>query len=99
VVIWTAFTLLVVIGMKYYTSVEMRKLERRLDTAKNGLQEVKEKLQIAEDKQRSVETEEQIYQARLKFMKEIIQDIQFRQTSNQQDEQVLVPGSMSPPTF
>lgn len=99
-IVWTLFTLIVVVGVKYYTSVEMRKLERRLETVKNGLQQMKDRLQAAQDRQKSVESEETMFVERLRVMKEIIQDIQFRLTTTDEFEtQRLVLDSAPPPNF
>lgn len=99
-IIWTLFTLLIVVGVKYYTSLEMRKLERRLETVKNGLHQVKDQLQSVQDRQRSVQSEETLFEDRLKVMKEIIQDIQFRMTSSDEYEtERIISDSLPPPSF
>lgn len=99
-IVWTLFSMLVVVGVKYYTSLEMRKLERRLETVKNGLQQVKDRLQSAQDRLRSVESEETMFEERMKVMKEIIQDIQFRMTtSDDYDGTIMISNSMPPSTF
>lgn len=76
--IWTLAALLMVVGVKYYTSLEMRKLERRLETVKDGLQQAKDRHKITETKQEETETEEAGQTERIRFMKEIIQDLQDR---------------------
>lgn len=95
--------LIFVLGVKYYTSNEMRKLERRLETVKNSLHQMKEKLQSAEERQRDVQTEEAGYEERLNVMREIIQDIQFRLASDDEldAEGVLISDSvpLPPSTF
>lgn len=96
-IVWTLFTLLVVVGVKYYTSLEMRKLERRLETVKNGLHQKKDKLQAAQDRQKSVESEETMFVDRLRVMKEIIQDIQFRLTATDEFETQKVVFNGAPP--
>lgn len=99
---WIVFSLLTVIIVKYYTSIEMRKLERRLETVKEDLQRVKEKLQGAQDRNHSVKTEEETYLERVRRMKEVLEDIQMRLTSKDVDEEDAVsvaaggsPGSRS----
>ena len=91
-IIWTVCMLAFVVVVKYYTSLEMRKLERRLETVKNGLHQMKEKLQAAEESQHDVQAEETGYETRLNVMREIIQDIQFRLTSA---DEVDVEGVMA----
>ena len=99
--IWVLFSLILVVGVKYYTSLELRKLERRLETVKNGLQQIKEHLQRTQDKQKSVQIEEAEFEERLKFMKETIQDIQFRQTSSEEvdPESLMILESAPPASF
>ena len=95
--LWTVVTLLFVVGVKYYTSIEMRKLERRLEAVKNGLQKVKEKHQAAEDKLTGVQSEESSFEDRVKTMKEIIQDIQFRLSAREEEEPDTVVSDSAPP--
>ena len=72
VIIWVVCSLMLVVGVKYYTSLELRKLERRLERVKDGLQQVKEKFQMAQDRQQSVQSEESLFEERVKFMQENI---------------------------
>jgi ASC-1-like (ASCH) protein len=71
-----------VVGVKYYTSIEMRKLERRLEVVKNGLQQVKERLHDAQMRQKEVQSEESNFGDRMQTMKEIINDLQFRMSNS-----------------
>jgi ASC-1-like (ASCH) protein len=71
-----------VVGVKYYTSLEMRKLERRLEVVKNGLQQVKERLHDAQMRQKEVQSEESNFGDRMQTMKEIINDLQFRMSNS-----------------
>ena len=98
-IIWTVCMLVFVVGVKYYTSLEMRKLERRLETVKNGLHQMKEKLHVAEERQHQVQAEEKGYEERMSVMREIIQDIQFRLTSEDEldVDGVMVSDGIPPP--
>lgn len=98
-IIWTLVALLMVVGVKYYTSLEMRKLERRLETVKSGLQQVKERLKNAQERQKGVQDEEDNFEERLQVMKEIIQDLQYRMTSSDDLDDRIVSDSMPPTTF
>jgi F0F1-type ATP synthase membrane subunit b/b' len=82
VIIWTLVAFLMVVGVKYYTSLEMRKLERRLEVVKNGLQQVKERLHDAQMRQKEVQSEESNFGDRMQTMKEIINDLQFRMSNS-----------------
>ena len=92
---WIIFSLLTVIIVKYYTSIEMRKLERRLETVKDDLQRVKEKLQAAQDRQHSVHGEEEMYLERVRRMKEVLEDIQMRMTAKDDavEEGIVITNS------
>lgn len=99
---WALFTAIVVFGVKYYTSVEMRKLERRLNRVKDDLHAAKEKLQQAQQRQDNVQTEEALFEERLRSMKETIEDIQMRMTAKDRsdsDEVVISEGAPPPRTF
>jgi len=78
VILLTAVACFLVFGVKYYTSVEMRKLEHRLETVKKGLQEVKDELEVTMEKHNTVSSEENVFQNRVSSIKELIQDLQFR---------------------
>ena len=95
---WVLFTLLIVVGVKYYTSIEMRKLERRPEKVKNDLQQVKGRLQAAQDRSSSVEMEEHGFEERVRRMKETIEDMQTRLTAKEGEEEEKVIVSDSTPS-
>jgi predicted nucleic acid-binding Zn-ribbon protein len=82
-----------------FTSLEMRKLERRLETVKSGLQQVKERLQNAQAGQKDVQKEESNFEDRLQVMKEIIHDLQYRMTNSDSLSDKVVSDSMPPVGF
>ncbi len=90
---------LAVIGMKLRTSIGLRDLERRLRIVQKGLKEKKEEYKSKLDRQEELSTEEQLYVNRVRFTKEIIQDITNRlnsntdthQASNQNSEDPIIP--------
>jgi len=95
---WVIFSLLTVLIVKYYTSIEMRKLERRLETVKDDLQRVKEKLHAAQERNQTVKGEEEMYQERVRRMKEVLEDIQMRMTTKDvEDDDSLTVGSVASP--
>ena len=77
-ILWTLFSLMMVLGVKYYTATQMRRQEFRLETAKNDLQQAKDRRGQSQDRQKAVESEKQWYEGRVQFMRELIQDIQYR---------------------
>lgn len=94
---WVIFSLLTVLIVKYYTSIEMRKLERRLETVKDDLQRVKEKLNAAQERNQSVKDEEEMYQERVRRMKEVLEDIQMRLTTKDVEEEEPTVSTAAPP--
>ena len=100
-IIWTLFTFAMVLGVKYYTSLEMRKLERRLETVKLGLNQVKEKLAVTQRRQDETEAEEASYKERLRVTNEIIQDLNIRLSSSDalDDERMVVSSGVPTSAF
>ena len=91
-----------VFTVKYYTAVEMRKLERRLDRVKDDLGQVKDKLGSVQKHTDRVRSDEEDYQDRVRRIKETIEDLEIRMTSSSQDdseENVAVSDSSSPRPF
>jgi F0F1-type ATP synthase membrane subunit b/b' len=95
--IWTLAALLMVVGVKYYTSLEMKKLERRLETVKDGLQQAKDRHKTTQNKQEETEAEEAGQAERIRIMKEIIQDQQDRLgTAQELSVDKVISDSMPP---
>ena len=87
-IFWAFFALLVVAGVKYYASVKMRQLERRLRMVKDGLLKVKEEYRDVHDKENTVGSDESLFEDRIRRMKEVIQDVQLRLTSSGEPREV-----------
>lgn len=93
---WFLFSLLGVFVVKYYTSIEMRKLERRLERVKEGLGLVKDKLASVQEKQNRVQGEEGSYEEHVRWIKETIEDLEIRLIASgegEDDEEVVVSNS------
>ena len=75
---WAMFAATAVFGVKYYTSVQMRQLERRMTKVKDDLHASREKLQIAQQSQSTASAEEEATVERGVRMREMIADIQER---------------------
>lgn len=87
--IWVLCMVVVVIGIKFYTATRMRDLERRLNQVKEGLHEKKSEFDTAETRQAEVQVEENGHSERIRFMKELINDIQIRLTMNEEPDSEL----------
>jgi F0F1-type ATP synthase membrane subunit b/b' len=70
--------LFIVFGMKYYTSIEMRKLNRRLQKVKAGLELARTKLKKAHEKQEKAAQEVKDTEQRHLHVEEMIADIKAR---------------------
>jgi predicted nucleic acid-binding Zn-ribbon protein len=77
-IFWAVFAAMAVFGVKYYTSVQMRQLERRMSSVKDELHSAKDKLQSAQEGQTEANTEEDAVVERGVRMREMIADIQDR---------------------
>ena len=95
-ILWVFMSLAMVVGMKYYTALQMRNLETRLNKVKDGLQEKKQELNQAMKQQDAVQADEAAQLERIRSMKEIIQDIQLRlQGKGDEDENAMVADTLS----
>lgn len=96
-ILWMLVSLLMVVGVKYFTATKMRDLERRLNRAKEGLQTKKEEYQSVLARQEEVQSEEHLASERIRFMKELIHDIGIRLQTTDRDQNELVVDSGGPP--
>ena len=94
-VYWLLFSLTGVFIVKYYTSVEMRKLERRLERVKEDLTQVKGKLKDAQNDTSGAQEEEDSFEERVRRIKETIEDLEIRLTTatEEKDDQMVVSDS------
>jgi hypothetical protein len=69
-----------VIGAKYFTALGTRNLERRLNRVKAGLDKSRQALDQERQKQTSVASDEEMAEMQVRFMKELMQDLQMRLT-------------------
>jgi septal ring factor EnvC (AmiA/AmiB activator) len=76
-----------VVGVKYYTSMGMRKLERRLRGVQYDLDKVKKERREKEDEQNEMSDEEEKCEERIRSMKDIINDLEYRLTTSKEEEQ------------
>jgi predicted nucleic acid-binding Zn-ribbon protein len=90
--IYAMLALLGVFVVKYYTAVEMRKLERRLMRVKEDLIAVKSKLADAQGDTNESREEEEGFEERVRRIKETIEDLEIRLTTSreEQDNEVAV---------
>ena len=95
--IWMLVSLLMVVGVKYFTATKMRDLERRLNRVKEGLQTKKEEFQTVLSRQEEIQQEEELSSERIRFMKELIHDIGIRLQTSDEGQNELVVDSGSPP--
>ncbi|HAA74673.1 TPA: hypothetical protein DCE37_06085 [Candidatus Latescibacteria bacterium] len=94
---WLLFSLLGVFIAKYYTAVEMRKLERRLQRVKEDLTQVKGKLSDAQTDTEKAREEEDVFEERVRRIKETIEDLEIRlTTANEEREDPMVVSDGAP---
>ena len=77
----------VVMSVKYYTSMRMGALEKRLRSVRGDLDRVKVQRKETEDEQNSMLDEELSCEDRIRSMKEIIEDLEYRMTISKQEEE------------
>ena len=88
--IWVLFSLVAVVIVKYYTSMQMRSLEQRLNVAREEAHKAKEKLLEAQKQLDEAKAQEDLYEQRIRSMNEMIQDINIRLTAGEQSKEELI---------
>jgi hypothetical protein len=98
-VLWGTLGLCVVL-VKYYTALGGRRLERRLNKVKADLAQVRQSLKDQREKEAtSIQTEE-TSALRLRYMKEMIEDIKGRMTTSDRNaDRTDQEGPIILPTF
>lgn len=82
--------LLAVIGVKYYTAVGQRNLERRLMRTRKDLDDARQALKDAKAKGAEVRAEEELAVMRLQYMKEKIEDLKIQLTTSDEQEGIVI---------
>ena len=85
--VYAMLALLGVFIVKYYTAVEMRKLERRLMRVKEDLIAVKSKLADAQGDTNESREEEEAFEERVRRIKETIEDLEIRLTTSKEEQE------------
>ncbi len=80
-VLWITLGLCVV-GVKYYTAVGGRRLERRLNRVKADLGKAKQRLRDQREKESDTSHEEEVTEMRVRSMKELMDDMRVRLQSS-----------------
>lgn len=92
-IVWMLVSVVMVVGMKFFTATKMRDLERRLNRVKDGLHTRKVEFDSAKSRQYQISSEEELHSERIRFMKELIQDIQIRLMAKDEPNQSLMLDS------
>jgi len=79
-----------VMGVKYYTSMKMGALEKRLRGVQQDLEKVKVQRLEKDKEQKSMLEEEQNCEDRIRSMKEIIEDLEYRMTISTEEEKEVI---------
>ncbi len=99
--IWLLFALAAgVIGAKYYTTLGHRKLERRLNRVKSDLEKARRRLKEEHEREKSIAQDEEIAELRLRYMKELIEDLHLRLNTSDNDRRAEEKEEVAPlPSF
>lgn len=91
-IFWVLAAMMSVIGVKYYTAIQVNKFEKRLNEVKDGLHEIKETFLEVQEQTRQTEEEEAIFVERIRVMKEMIEDLKMRLSFEEkpEEESILV---------
>ena len=86
--IWVLIALSVVVGVKYYTALGGRNLERRLGKVRGDLESARQQLRSVREKEGEVADEEAMAVLRVRYMKELIEDLRIRLASSDEDDEM-----------
>jgi hypothetical protein len=86
-ILW-AFLGLLVVGVKYYTALGKRGLDRRLIRVREDLEKSRQRLRDQREKQTSATFEEELMVTRVQYMKEMIEDLDQRMSSRDSDSRL-----------
>jgi hypothetical protein len=86
-ILW-AFLGMLVVGVKYYTALGKRGLDRRLIRVRDDLEKSRQRLREEREKQTSATLEEELMVSRVQYMKEMIEDIDHRLSSRDGDSRM-----------
>lgn len=80
---------LLVVGAKYFTAIGTRNLERRLNRVKSALEGARNRLRAERERQAGVATQVELTELRVRYMKELIQDLNLRLAQSTQETRSL----------
>ena len=87
---------LIVVGVKYYTAVGARRLERRLNTVKADLAKARKLLRERKDSYAEDKEKEELGELRVRNMRELIDDMKNR-IDGSSDQQIAVADEKEVP--
>ena len=87
---WVILGAIAVLSSKYYTAVGSRKLHHRINKVKLDLEHARHRLKEVREEEYETSRAEELAIQRLRFAKEIIDDLRLRLTLSDEPEQVFV---------
>ena len=87
---WLIIGSLAVILTKYYTSVGSRKLRHRINKVKLGLEHARRSLKDVREQEYDRAHDEEAIVVRVRYAKEIIDDLRIRLTTSEDDSTVVI---------
>ena len=87
-ILW-AFLGMLVVGVKYYTALGKRGLDRRLIRVRDDLEQSRQRLREQREHQASASLEEELMVARVQYMKEMIEDLNHRMTTGDRESRLV----------
>ena len=86
-IFWVFPAMMSVIGVKYYTAIQVNKFEKRLDEVKDGLHETEESFLEVQEQTRRTEEEEAIFVERIRVMRGMLEDLKMRLSLKEEPEE------------
>ena len=86
------FGFVALLALKYHTASGIRKMTLRIEHAKRELKRARSHLLECREHQEGLRTQEQLFEARVSYMRELVRDLQDRIGPKQEEED----GAMAP---
>lgn len=86
-VFWVLICLAATVGVKYYTSIGLRQLDRRLALVKRDLEQSKSVLKDKMSDQDKASEEENLNEERIRSLKDLITDLEYRLTVSSEEQE------------
>ena len=82
--VWLLLGFILVTAIKYATSVQMKKLERRMKIVREEMQRASANMKIVQERLQEAQTQEKTAAVQIQTVKDVIEDLEYRLSLNKE---------------